>query len=247
MSRYSAAFYHLLISLLIFIGPAYLVLYTWYPGYFFEIDGGWEGMRILIPLYLGLGPLLTMAVFKAGKAGLVSDLVVIGVLQSVCLIAGLYVLYSERPLYFGYYEQHFYSNNANTYSQYGVTAPNNQDHGDAMPAFVYVKTPDNPIEEAGFRRILFQDGIPLWLYAKTYEPLEEHMAGVIAASATEDEVRSGDPGKVVDTWISAAGGGKFTDYAFIPVHARYREAYIGIRRADHQIVNIIEIPPPAFR
>jgi hypothetical protein len=40
VSRYLASFYHLLISLLVFLLLAYLVLFSWYPGFFYDIDGG---------------------------------------------------------------------------------------------------------------------------------------------------------------------------------------------------------------
>lgn len=67
MSRYLAAFYHLLISLVVFCFLAYLVVFVWYPEFFYSIDGGWEGMRIIIAVDLVLGPTLTLVVFKAGK------------------------------------------------------------------------------------------------------------------------------------------------------------------------------------
>lgn len=52
MSRYLACFYHFMISLLIFIVPAYVIVFHWYPDYFFAIDGGWEGMRLVIGVYM---------------------------------------------------------------------------------------------------------------------------------------------------------------------------------------------------
>jgi len=54
MSRYLAAFYHLLISLAVFAVLAYLVVFVWYPDFFYSIDGGWEGMRIIIAVDLVL-------------------------------------------------------------------------------------------------------------------------------------------------------------------------------------------------
>ena len=43
MTRIQAAFYHLLISLVVFFFLAYLILFVWYPDFFYTIDGGWEG------------------------------------------------------------------------------------------------------------------------------------------------------------------------------------------------------------
>ncbi len=102
MSRYQAFLYHFFISLAVFFVLAYLVLFEWYPDFFYSIDGGWEGMRIIIVVDLIMGPLLTLVVFKAGKPGLKFDLTVIGTFQAVCLAAGLYIVYSERPIFFIY-------------------------------------------------------------------------------------------------------------------------------------------------
>ena len=99
MSRYQAFSYHFLISLAIFFVLAYLVLYHWYPDIFFSIDGGWEGMRIIIGVDLILGPVLTLIVFRAGKPGLKFDLAAIGTLQAVCLTVGTCIVYSERPIF----------------------------------------------------------------------------------------------------------------------------------------------------
>ena len=92
MSRWQAFAIHLGISSLIFIGLAYLVFYHWYPDFFFDTDGGWEGMRIIVAVDLILGPCLTLIVFKAGKPGMKTDLIMIGVFQAVCLAAGVYVV-----------------------------------------------------------------------------------------------------------------------------------------------------------
>ena len=81
MSRFSAFSIHLGISFLIFLLLAYLVVFQWYPGIFFDNDGGWRGMRIIVAVDLVLGPLLTLVVFKAGKPGLRTDLTLIGLFR----------------------------------------------------------------------------------------------------------------------------------------------------------------------
>ena len=106
MSRWYAGFYHLLISLFIFALLAGISLTLWYPGFFYSIDGGWEGMRIIIGVDLVLGPLLTTIVFKSGKPGLKFDLTAIGTMQATCLLAGVLIVYSERPLFFVFYDNH---------------------------------------------------------------------------------------------------------------------------------------------
>ncbi len=243
MSRYQASFYHFLISFVIFIVLAYLVIYRWYPEFFFAIDGGWEGMRIIIGVDLILGPMLTLVVFKAGKPGLKFDLAAIGILQSVCLTAGVYIVYSERPIFFVYYERHFYSSSADTYTNYGINAPDLRNYTGSRPVRVVSTMPDNPIEEADFRRVLYQDEIPAWVYEPTYSDLELHLDKVLREGVKEEEIRERDKQGNLDRWLQSYGG-DFEDYAFIPIHSRYRDAYLGIRKSDKSFVQIVEVPSP---
>jgi hypothetical protein len=243
MSRYEACFYHFLISLAIFVVLAYVILFHWYPDFFYAIDGGWEGMRIIIGVDLILGPMLTLVVFKAGKPGLKFDLAAIGTLQAVCLIAGLAIVYTQRPIFFVYYDEHFYSSSADSYTSNGVTVPDPSDYSDTVPAKVIALLPEHPIEEADFRVILFQDGIPVWAYERTYAKLSEHMEKVIAEGISEEELRDRDDDGKLEIWLED-NGGSFSDYVFIPIHSRYRDAFIGIRKSDDSFVDIIEIPPP---
>jgi len=102
MTRFHAFSYHMTISLVIFFALSYVIVELWYPDFFFAIDGGWEGIQLIIGVDLILGPVLTLVVFKLGKPGLKFDLFCIGLLQMLCLSAGVYVVYSERPIFFIY-------------------------------------------------------------------------------------------------------------------------------------------------
>ena len=243
MSRTKAAFYHFLISAVVFAVLAYLILFVWYPDFFFALDGGWEGLRIIIGVDLVLGPLLTLVVFKSGKPGLKMDLALIGLFQSMCLSAGTYVVYSERPTFFIYYEKHFYSSSQDTFASYGRPPADPANYSEKTPAMVYIDLPDNAIEEADVREILFKDGIPLWIYAPTYRPLEEQMDVVITEGVSEAEMRVRDEAGNLDRWLIKHQG-SFSEFAFIPIHARYRDVYLGIRIASKKIIDIVEIPPP---
>lgn len=243
MSRYRASFYHFLISLAVFILLAYLVLFDWYPGFFYTIDGGWEGMRILIGVDLILGPLLTLIVFRTGKPGLKMDLTMIGLFQSICLVAGVYFVYSERPLYFIYYEDHFYSARPYTFERFDLQAPKVESLHAGIPAKIFIRLPDSAIEEADLRELLYQDSVPLWLYVPLFEPLSEHMDEVIKHAMDPTELVERDRYNNLAPWL-AKYGGDLADYAFFPIHARYRDAFIGVSRATGEFVGIVEIPPP---
>ena len=70
MTRIGAFLIHLGVSFAIFLALASLVVFVWYPDFFFSTDGGWQGMRIIIAVDLVLGPTLTLIVFKPGMPGL---------------------------------------------------------------------------------------------------------------------------------------------------------------------------------
>ena len=243
MSRYRVSFYHFLISLGVFVGLAYFVLFIWYPDFFYSIDGGWEGMRLIIGVDLILGPLLTLVVFKSGKPGLKFDLTLIGITQFVCLLAGLFIVYSERPIFFIYYEKHFYSSSACAFTDYGLQTPDPSKYSDVTPARVISVLPEDPIEQANFLKVLYQTNIPPWVYEPTYQALGDHIDQVIQAGIEEKAIRDRDGDGNLNKWLMDQGG-TFDDYAFIPIHSRYRDAFLGLRKSDKSFVGIVEIQPP---
>lgn len=243
MSRFLASFYHLLMSFVVLAGAAYLVVFVWYPDFFYSIEGGWEGMRIIIAIDLVLGPLLTLVIFKSGKPGLKFDLACIGALQLLCLTAGLYVVYTERPIFFIFYEGHFYGASAGSYEDYGLTPPNPNDFSDVTPAMVVAGIPEDPIEEADYRAMLFSKGTPLWTYAEGYEPLAEHLDQIMTKGIAYDEIKSRDEHDALPLWLKKYGG-SFEDYAFLPVHSRFGRPFIGVRKSDRSFVNIVRVAAP---
>jgi hypothetical protein len=99
MSRFRAAFIHLLLSLIpisVVIGMVFLI---WYPEPSLEVLGAASIMQLVVVVHLAIGPLLTLVVYKHGKPGLRFDLIVIVLLQIAALAYGSYRLYDEKPHY----------------------------------------------------------------------------------------------------------------------------------------------------
>lgn len=90
---------HLTISALIVGAVVALIFFYWYPNPYFEANGAWTVLRILIGVDLVLGPLLTLILFKKGKPGLVFDMSFIAAIQLIALIYGVHTIYGERPYY----------------------------------------------------------------------------------------------------------------------------------------------------
>lgn len=96
-SRWAAFAVHLLISLVILAALLSIIFFVWFP-YDLIFAGGIDGLKIVMGVDLVLGPVLTLMVFVPGKKGLKFDLALIGLIQTVCLAAGMWVVHNERPL-----------------------------------------------------------------------------------------------------------------------------------------------------
>lgn len=99
MSRYRASLIHLLISAVLVGNVIGAVIWVWYPKPTFEVLEVFPIVRLLVGVDLGIGPLLTLIVYKHGKPGLKFDLTVIALIQIVALAYGSLRLYEEKPDY----------------------------------------------------------------------------------------------------------------------------------------------------
>ncbi len=94
-----AFLFHLAISSVVIGAVFILIFFFWYPSPYFEANGAWSVIRVLVLVDLVMGPLLTLVLFKKGKPGLILDLCIIAVIQLSALAYGINVIYGERPYY----------------------------------------------------------------------------------------------------------------------------------------------------
>jgi len=93
---------HLAISVILISIFLLVVSKIWFPGPLFQLEGVWQGLKILIPVDAILGPLLTLILFVPGKKGLKLDLSVVAGLQIAALIYGGSLIYQQRPVAFAF-------------------------------------------------------------------------------------------------------------------------------------------------
>lgn len=107
ITRRQAFLTHLAVSMVIFLVLAYLIVFHWYPSYYFHIDGGYRGLATIFFVDVVLGPGLTLLVFKPGKPGLKFDMSMIVVVQLAALTWGVNSVVSERPMLTVFYDGKF--------------------------------------------------------------------------------------------------------------------------------------------
>ncbi len=243
MNRFGAFLIHLGISLAIFAVLAYLVLYIWYPDFFFASDGGWQGMRIIVFVDLVLGPTLTLVVFNRNKPvrELRRDLSIIGVIQAACLVAGVYVVHAERPLALVYVDGQFFSMTRDDYQSYGISVPDLSRFPGPAPKRVAVVLPEGLGEQSAIRQRALAEGRPLRSNVKLYQPLSPALLHIDREAFDPRELRNLDAEDHLDRWADRHDG-NVADYAFFPFGARYGYVFLGVERETGRIVGMLDVP-----
>jgi len=127
ITRRQAFLTHLAVSLVIFFVLAYLIVFHWYPSYYFHIDGGYRGLATIFFVDVVLGPGLTLLVFKPGKPGLKFDMAMIVIVQLAALTWGINSVVSERPMLTVFYDGKFSCMTASDVAEFDLDRLNIED------------------------------------------------------------------------------------------------------------------------
>ena len=171
ITRSKAFLSHLLLSLVILAVLTYLLTQHWYPGVFFHLDGGLDGLKLILGCDIVLGPLLTLIVFNREKKSLWLDLSIIGLIQLAALTAGTWIVYKERPFALAYTNDRFVTLLKANYDFYKIPLPNLSVLPGNYPKLIYVEM---PADRKSQLKIKEETGLPLFLDAARYRPLKEH-------------------------------------------------------------------------
>lgn len=180
MSRWRAFGIHLFVSAIVAIVLLLFILNLWFPGILARIDGGWTGLKIVMGVDVVLGPLLTLVVFKAGKPGLKFDMGCIFTAQLLCLTAGIWVVYNERPLALVYAFDGFYSLAAKEFEQFGKDTAVLDAIPGRKPKLVLVQLPDDQAQAAALVLRSQFTGDPLFIQTDRWVTFPESGEPVMA-------------------------------------------------------------------
>ncbi|HEY6598026.1 MAG TPA: hypothetical protein VIZ30_01880 [Pseudomonadales bacterium] len=241
MHRTQAFLIHLGISLSIFAVLAYLVVKVWYPDFFFETDGGWQGLRLLLGVDLVLGPLLTLIVYRAGKPGLRFDLTAIGVIQATCLAAGIWIVHGERPLAMVYSDGSFYSVTAQSFKEVNAPVPDLDAFPGPYPKWVSVKLPEDLEEQSNVRGEMFRGGRMLSTASEYYAAFKPEDVDVKEARDIKEITDWDRDSLALPRWMQDHGG-TLANYRFFLFGARYVYAYLGFSVDTGRFVGFLDTP-----
>jgi hypothetical protein len=170
--RVRAFLIHLLASAVIISGVLILVFVFWYPAPFFDYEGAWTPLKILIGVDLVLGPALTLLVFKPGKRWLWLDMALIIVLQLAALGYGSYALWTQRPMVLAFAVDGFYVVNPRDLRDQPLPEWLLEQRSWRGPAPVFAELVDDPNYHL---EILFDGAPDIHAFPKQYRPLGDRV------------------------------------------------------------------------
>ena len=173
MTRFKAFGIHLGISLAIVAFVLGLLVFIWYPWPLFDLEGGWQGIRLVALVDVVLGPALTLILFKAGKPGLKFDISLVVMMQISALVYGMWNLYDARPVLLVHADDHFRPLSRTLLAQWDDSGAVLQTWERVTPQQVRVDLPSDPVAFADlFQQIRDRPG-GLHGLADRYQPLHD--------------------------------------------------------------------------
>ena len=244
VSRQQAFLSHLGLSSLVLAFFAYLIIFEWYPQPFFEVDGGWHGLRILFFVDIVLGPGLTILLFKPGKPGLKFDMTMVIVFQIVALSYGMWNVYSSRPSVVVFFDGKYTCLDQRS----TASADLNFLHAADGPAYAFLASPRNLDEYGAFLLKGIRGGkSSVYTYMDKYENLTEKNINKMLDFNLDIQALSKTNDKWEKTWekYQQTSTHDYNDYLYLPMICRFKRVVSVVDKNTGQIINILNmyIPP----
>lgn len=227
-TKLKATAVHLCMSIVVFVYLAYQIYYHWYPQPYFEIDGGWQGIRLIGAVDLVLGPLITFLIFDLRKPrrDILFDLVTILVIQFGALAYGIYVTYNQRPVAIVLIDEYVVPATMEHYGGKLGSARELHAYSDERPPIIYAELPLNKESLAKINRIKIEQKVLEHAQTDLYRSpeemkaiLQQHQPRVLSLL---DEY---DARAAYETWLEQ--NGKAADEVYLErFNGRYGTAWL---------------------
>lgn len=188
-AKIKAAGIHLSISVLIFFGVLYFILFEWYPGVLFEAEGAFSGVKLMAAIDLILGPLLTLIIYNhtKGKKEIVFDLSLIATIQVSALIWGGLQVYAERPVAMVMWEGTFYTVTEDYYNKQNISLKTLAKYSDEKPLLIFAET-DHSVKQLKEIMRLNEQQVPPYAQVHLYQSVKENVDKVLSNQLLDDSM-----------------------------------------------------------
>jgi hypothetical protein len=245
MTKLRAFAIHLAASTTIFLVFLGIMFFIWYPTPYFEVDGGWKVLRVLVGVDVVLGPLLTLILFKPGKPGLKFDMSCIVLMQLSALLYGGTITYQQRPAFVVFGVDRFTSIPAAEVEFDKLKYPELKRSVSLGPVLAKAHFPEDPKarQELMFG-VVFGGEKDIEFRPELYEPyqpdpqeLRTHSLDLTRITALSPEAK-----ETVDRFI-ARQGGRLEDYLYLPLQGKNKDIVMVLSPQTGMPTGAISISP----
>ncbi len=246
VTRKQAFFTHLLISMSIFLVLLYLIIFKWFPSYYFHIDGGYRGIVTIFFVDVVLGPGLTLLVFKPGKPKLKFDMSIIVVMQIIALSWGIKSVYTERPALTVFYDGKFSCMNHSEVSDFNLKRLLLED--EKPPLLAVLPRPSTHKEYEDMMLEAFRQGsAEIYVFSEKLLPMD--VVGITQVMNYHLDVPNNFTGSADDIekysqiWSDYLEKNPQADkkYLFYPMSCRYQNVLAVFDPVDSEIVDYVPV------
>jgi len=175
-NRILATILHLATSITILLLVLWLTAELWYPQPFFDLEGVWEGLKIVTLVDIIIGPTLTLIVFSKEKprTELKKDLLLIISIQLSALTWGIHTVYQQRPVAIFFWDDSFLTVPASALTNQGYDIDQLRQFGNSSPVILAIAEPNTQEERKVLLSRIKDQNIPPHHQYQLYQPLSNH-------------------------------------------------------------------------
>jgi len=231
------------ISAVVFAAVVYVVRSLWFPEPYFRIDGGLHMIALAAAVNLAVGPLITLLVYRPRRPDNGFNCTVIALLQAAALSWGVYVMYSQRPLFAAYVGGPVRMFFPITEPLIRNTPPTAELRArlTGHPPLVFVPLASDPSQAREMLMSALTGGRSPLTSTHLWMPIEGGALATIVEETrdrAELEALAADAGALIDEFL-AARSARFEDFAFVPLHGRYSSALLALRKRDGGVAGVV--------
>lgn len=202
-------------------------------------------MRILVVVHIVAGPLLTLILFKPGKAGLKFDMTCVILLQLAALGYGGMLIHQQRPAFVVFGVDRFTSVPAAEVEFARLKYPELQRRGRIGPMLAQARPPEDPKarQELMFDVVLGGQK-DLEYRAELYEPYRPDLVQLRSRSIALDQIAELDgAAQAAIAGFIAGHGGRLENYLFLPFRGKNHDIVMALSAKDGTPAGFIPISP----
>lgn len=244
-NRFQAFAAHIGVSLGIALLCAGLVFLVWYPGLLAQISKVTHVFLILLAVDVILGPLMTLIVFNPKKKELNRDLTVIGLIQLLALLYGMYSLFIARPVYFVYNESGYdlvYANEVKPENLSKASSPQFKSLPLFGPQVIAAQLPNDAGEAQKIMAASFFGGDDVQHMPQYHMPYQQRKAEVIEHARPLSELEQANPRKkqqVLD--LTKKYADQKIEAAYLPLRAGLDTYVVTVDKVTGEVLELVDL------